>query len=304
MLNTPPDLKVAEVRNDCELESCSSCGYCEPYKQPELCDEVDNQQAIVAVAKLAVEVKKLDATATVEVERLRQHGVTARVRISEENKTQRSACVAALVKRVVEEHHQTEREKIAATAETQQASIAAEVKKAELEAQRSKPVPEYFLLLLLYLQRHRRKMARVGMFLLFLKAVWTFSGSNSSISGRWNELWRGIIRLLQRRSLLGDGLFVGGQQHRLPLAPLPPLEDSGETATAATASAGSNLGTLDKELEHQGLSEYNQVLRDTGYDDMGVLRELREEEEVEEMFRAIQCRPEHRDLFLRLLKRI
>ena len=151
MLNTPPDFKVAEVRNDCELESCSSCGYCEQYKQPELCDEkVDGQQAIVEVAKLAVEVKKLEATATVEVERLRQHGVTARVRISEENKTQRSACVAALVKRVVEEHHQTEREKIAATAETQQASIAAEVKKAELEAQRPKPVPEYFLLLLLY----------------------------------------------------------------------------------------------------------------------------------------------------------
>lgn len=46
------------------------------------------------------------------------------------------------------------------------------------------------------------------------------------------------------------------------------------------------------------------MLRDTGYDDMGVLRELREEEEVEEMFRAIQCRPEHRDLFLRLLKRV
>mmetsp|Transcript_62178 Transcript_62178/g.136159 ORF Transcript_62178/g.136159 Transcript_62178/m.136159 type:complete len:302 (-) Transcript_62178:38-943(-) len=301
MLNTPPDFKVAEVRNDCELESCSSCGYCEQYKQPELCDEkVDGQQAIVEVAKLAVEVKKLEATATVEVERLRQHGVTARVRISEENKTQRSACVAALVKRVVEEHHQTEREKIAATAETQQASIAAEVKKAELEAQRPKPVPEYFLLLLLYFQRHRRKMARVGVFLLLLKAFWTFSGSNSSISGRWSELWRGIIRLLQRRNLLGDGLFVG-QQHRLPLAPLPPLQDSGETATAST---GSDLGTLDKELEHQGLSEYNQVLRDTGYDDMGVLRELREEEEVEEMFRAIQCRPEHRDLFLRLLKRV
>ena len=214
MLNTPPDFKVAEVRNDCELESCSSCGYCEQYKQPELCDEkVDGQQAIVEVAKLAVEVKKLEATATVEVERLRQHGVTARVRISEENKTQRSACVAALVKRVVEEHHQTEREKIAATAETQQASIAAEVKKAELEAQRPKPVPEYFLLLLLYFQRHRRKMARVGVFLLLLKAFWTFSGSNSSISGRWSELWRGIIRLLQRRNLLGDGLFVG-QQHR------------------------------------------------------------------------------------------
>lgn len=49
------------------------------------------------------------------------------VRISEENKTQRSACLAAVAKRVVEEHQQTEREKIAAQCSTRREEIAAEV---------------------------------------------------------------------------------------------------------------------------------------------------------------------------------
>ena len=223
MLNTPPDFQI-DVSNDCEQDSCGSCSACCEYKPQDLVcqsEKLDGQQvAILEAAKLAVEVKKLEASATVEVERLRQHGVTARVRISEENKTQRSACLAAVAKRVVEEYNQTEREKIAANAQMQQASIAADVKKAELEAQRPRQISHYWLLLLLYFDRsrHRMKMARIGVFLLLLRAFWTFSGSNSSLSGpfgpfgsRWNELWRGIIALLQRRNLLGAGL---GQQQR------------------------------------------------------------------------------------------
>ena len=148
--------------------------------------------------QLKVEVKRLEATAMVEVERLKQHGSTSRVRISEENKTQRSAAMCAMVKRTVEEYNQTEREKIAAMAETQQANIAAEVKKAELEAQRPRSIATYWLLLLLYIDRSRRfrsqghltgsrlgrsfSMARVAMLFLLLRSFWT-SNSTSSSSG-------------------------------------------------------------------------------------------------------------------------
>ena len=128
----------------------------------------------------------------VEVERLKQHGSTSRVRISEENKTQRSVLLSAMVKRTVEEYNQTEREKIAAMAKTQQANIAAEVKKAELEAQRPRSIATYWLLLLLYIDRSRRlgqghlrrfssfSMARVAILLLLLRSLWT---SNSTSSG-------------------------------------------------------------------------------------------------------------------------
>ena len=118
--------------------------------------------------------------------------------IHEENKTQRSAAMCAMVKRTVEEYNQTEREKIAAMAETQQANIAAEVKKAELEAQRPRSIATYWLLLLLYIDRSRRfrtqghltgsrlgrsfSMARVAMLFLLLRSFWT-SNSPSSSSG-------------------------------------------------------------------------------------------------------------------------
>lgn len=200
MLNTPPDFKFDEVSKDCEELpqgfATLDCAYCDQYQQQELLNcqgsdssplEESSQLAIVEVAKLAVEVKKLDATATVEVERLRQHGATARVKISEENKTQRSACVAAMVKRVVEEHNQTEREKIAAQAQAQQASIAAEVKKAELEAQRPRQFSSFWLLLLLYFDRSRLKMRKVALagvfFMLLRRALLPLSGSSSSGGG-------------------------------------------------------------------------------------------------------------------------
>ena len=178
-----------------------------------------------------VEVKRLEATAMVEVERLKQHGSTSRVRIwvmvsnvfyfhplfgedshfdehifqlgwnhqlgiHEENKTQRSVALCAMVKRTVEEYNQTEREKIAAMAETQQANIAAEVKKAELEAQRPRSIATYWLLLLLYIDRSRRfrsqghltgsslgrsfSMARVAMLFLLLRSFWTSNSTSSN----------------------------------------------------------------------------------------------------------------------------
>eukprot|EP00438_Fugacium_kawagutii_P031974 Skav234151 [mRNA] locus=scaffold2592:182413:186225:+ [translate_table: standard] len=267
MLNTPPDFKFDEVSRDCKelSERSESFGALDCDQQEELLNyqgrdssplEDSSQLAIVEVAKLAVEVKKLDATATVEVERLRQHGATARVKISEENKTQRSACVAAMVKRVVEEHNQTEREKIAAQAQAQQASIAAEVKKAELEAQRPRQFSSFWLLLLLYLDRSRLKMRRValaGVFFMLLRRALSLPLSGSASSGpfagtRWNELWRGISTLLQRRNLIGDVLSQG--QPRMPLAlpfaPLPPFDEASTGGQTASASAG-DFGPMDKD---------------------------------------------------------
>jgi len=316
MLNTPPDFTPKDLVTDTsgagrwENEGISATKELLLSPEPPVGTvEADREHAVVEVAKLAVEVKRLEATAMVEVERLKQHGSTSRVRISEENKTQRSVLLAAMVKRTVEEYNQTEREKIAAMAETQQANIAAEVKKAELEAQRPRSIATYWLLLLLYIDRSRRfrtqghlgsrlgrsfSMARVAMLFLLLRSFWTSNSTSSNGAlGSCHELWKGLVNFMLRNWQK----VPEATSARLPLSPLPPLCDG----RGEIENANLGHGELRQELEMQGLAEYSQVLQETGYD-MDTLRELKEEEEVEEMFRAIQCRPEHRVVFLRLLK--
>lgn len=317
MLNTPPDFTpkdlVSSDEGRWENEGKATKELLLSPEPPVGTVEADRERNVVEVAKLAVEVKRLEATAMVEVERLKQHGSTSRVRISEENKTQRSVALCAMVKRTVEEYNQTEREKIAAMAETQQANIAAEVKKAELEAQRPRSIATYWLLLLLYIDRSRRfrsqghltgsrlgrsfSMARVAMLFLLLRSFWTSNSTSSSSGalGSCHELWKGLVKFMLRNWQKVPESEATSP--RLPLSPLPALCDG----RGEIEHANLGHGELRQELEMQGLAEYNQVLQETGYD-MDTLRELKEEEEVEEMFRAIQCRPEHRVVFLRLLK--
>ncbi|CAK9113167.1 unnamed protein product [Durusdinium trenchii] len=301
MLNTPPDL-VPETSSPSDVETESGAGWgianCEKEDQ----ELAELPCAVLQVAKLAVEVKKVEATRTVELERLRQDACTARVRISEENKTQRSACLAAVAKRVVEEHQQTEREKIAAQCSTRREEIAAEVRKAELEAQKPKDFKLYLLLLIAAFNRQRVKkvglpVVKVAIFLTLLRGLWP---------SRCQDLWQGILRLWQHWNMgaLAPLAVTANGRLALPLAPLPALAEDATGAEGADLNGLPVSKCLDpfEELEGHGLSEYSKALRETGYDPE-VLRELREEEEVEEMLRAIKCRPEHRELLIRLLQR-
>ena len=177
MLNTPPEsVACDDVLVEKRLMD----------KPMELLERLDEgTTALVAV-------RKIEASTAVELERLRQTALTARLRIAEESRTQRSACLAALAKRCLEECQRTERERIACAAEARQAEIAAGVKKAELEAARPdfKPV---FLLLLLF-RRPPRLQMRIFLFLLLLKTSW---------NRRWSDVWQGVvhgIRGLLRRS--------------------------------------------------------------------------------------------------------
>ena len=173
MLNTPPESVVNEVRDEVLVEK-------RLMEQMELLEPLEGKASQMSQMAL-VEVRKIEATTCVELERLRQTALTARLRISEENRTQRSACLAAVAKRCVEEYQQTEREKIVLEAQTKQAEIAAQVKNAELTAQR--PDFKAFFFMMLLFRRPKLQM-RIFLFLLLLKTSW---------NRRWSDVWQGVL---------------------------------------------------------------------------------------------------------------
>lgn len=162
--------------------------------------ETSHAPAVVEVAKQVVEIKRLEASTAVELERLKQSGATERTRLLEEGRTQRSACVAAVMKRVMEEHHQTERQKIESTAQVQQAAIAAGVSEAEAQANTPPRPMSHWLLLWLCLGQSRRvrkvgfPVLRVAGFLLVLRGIWS-SGSKARRSHCYSERGGRSVRL-------------------------------------------------------------------------------------------------------------
>ena len=184
--------------------------------------ETSHAPAVVEVAKQVVEIKRLEASTAVELERLKQSGATERTRLLEEGRTQRSACVAAVMKRVMEEHHQTERQKIESTAQVQQAAIAAGVSEAEAQANTPPRPMSHWLLLWLCLGQSRRvrkvgfPVLRVAGFLLVLRGIWS-SGFKSTPVTLLQRAWRAVCTSLQQQ--LRDQLQplqLSGQDRQMP----------------------------------------------------------------------------------------
>ena len=165
----------------------------------------NSRLALVEVAfKQVVELKRLEASTAVEIERQKQTGATERTRLVEASRTQRSACAAAVAKRAMEEYNETERQKIAANSQVQQAAIAARVAEAEVQAKTpSRPLSHWLLLWLCLGQTQRARkvglpVLRVAAFLLVLRGIWSsrFQGTSLSL---FQRAWRGLVTSLQRQ---------------------------------------------------------------------------------------------------------
>mmetsp|Transcript_37815 Transcript_37815/g.70563 ORF Transcript_37815/g.70563 Transcript_37815/m.70563 type:complete len:320 (-) Transcript_37815:86-1045(-) len=315
MLNTPPDATPQSPSSqDAEAGDCFGTNVLERMDRSSCKELVDGDWserasdrrhlAVVEVARQVVEVKRLEASTMVELERLRQRGATERTRLSEESRTQRSACVAAVAKRAMEEHHQTERQKIECNAQVQQAAIAA---RAEVEAQvqaRTRPVSHWlFLWLVLDRARSVRRrglpVLRVAVFLLVMRGIWSAHLNNTPLAKLLQQAWRAVLQSVAK--------YSADQRSLLPELPeLPELPCLSSLAGAADGTSNckgaypSSACTVHKELSEQGLAEYSEALARCGYD-MDTLRELKQDGEVQEMFSAINCKSEHRAVFLRLL---
>lgn len=303
--------------------------------------QVANEQhlAVAEMARCAMEVKQLETTALVEMERMRQTGATERVSMIEENRSQRCAQLVSVAKQAVQEYHSTERQKVLQNAETQRAEIAAKTRQAEISAAAPpRPLVSNWLLAWLLFGRGRPgnigpPMLRVVAGMMLLRQFWTSAptyvrallSSDTPAGLMLRKAWRTILASLARKLVAGSTNSSRNEDMtkpctwfmNLPAIPvLPPPRTIEAPSSQNVASSVSQISeptqaedakprefkSMREELSACGLAEYTDTLDALGYD-MDVLADLKDADEVAELLNAAKCKPGHRVRFREALNK-